>query len=124
VPVTGEQCLTTEGYGGSKLRLELPGGTVDAITGGVAEIKETEATVHVSINPRGFQAAYDIAYGKTTAYGAMVPLSPKAVEAGSTAKNYPHTLTGLEPGKTYHYRVVAQNQMGPTWGDDVEFTTP
>ncbi|MDA0833826.1 MAG: discoidin domain-containing protein [Planctomycetota bacterium] len=30
----------------------------------------------------------------------------------------------LAPGQTYHFRLVAENELGTTYGDDVEFTIP
>ena len=33
------------------------------------------------------------------------------------------TLTGLTPSSTYHYRLVASNGGGTTWGSDQSFTT-
>jgi hypothetical protein len=33
-------------------------------------------------------------------------------------------LEGLQPGTTYHYRVVATNVDGTTYGEDQTFTTP
>jgi hypothetical protein len=33
-------------------------------------------------------------------------------------------LSGLTPGTTYHYRLVAQNRAGTTYGYDYTFTTP
>src|SRR6185503_2112875 len=32
-------------------------------------------------------------------------------------------LTGLAPRTTYHYRIVAQNSIGTTYGGDVSFMT-
>jgi hypothetical protein len=34
-----------------------------------------------------------------------------------------HQLTGLSPQSTYHFRVVAENESGPTEGSDEQFTT-
>jgi len=34
------------------------------------------------------------------------------------------TLTGLSPGTTYHYRAVANNSDGESYGSDATFTTP
>jgi hypothetical protein len=35
----------------------------------------------------------------------------------------PVGVSGLEPGTTYHYRIVASNSWGTTDGEDVTFTT-
>src|SRR5205085_396899 len=36
----------------------------------------------------------------------------------------PQEISGLQPGTTYHYRVVAENAEGTTEGPDKTFTTP
>jgi hypothetical protein len=50
-------------------------------------------------------------YGTTIAYGQSVPCSPKAGELGSgaAAVSVGAQLSGLLPGTTYHYRLVAEN---------------
>ena len=55
-------------------------------------------------------------YGLTDAYGSETALVSTAVGAFSA------TLTGLQPGVTYHYRAVAVNADGTTYGADGTFT--
>ena len=38
--------------------------------------------------------------------------------------NVTYHLTGLKYNTTYHYRVVASNSIGTTYGKDQTFTTP
>ena len=40
-----------------------------------------------------------------------------------TMRTVVDSLEDLEPGTTYHYRLVAVNQHGVTCGDDATFTT-
>ena len=40
-----------------------------------------------------------------------------------TETSFNATLTGLDPGTTYHYRAVANNSDGTSYGSDMTFTT-
>ena len=55
-------------------------------------------------------------YGTTTSYGSITP----AINATSS---FSISVNGLQPGKTYHFRAVAKNKAGITYGNDVTFTT-
>ena len=57
-------------------------------------------------------------YGLTTSYGSTMSTS-------GTYGNDPfnETLTGLQPGKTYHYKAFAENTAGTGTSGDQEFTT-
>lgn len=98
-----------------------------ATTGGASAVTQTSATVAGELDVPGpdfgFQATeYTVEYGTTTAYGASVP--GDGVVAGGTADAaLSFDLTGLQPGTTYHYRVVATNGAGTVQGEDRTFTT-
>jgi hypothetical protein len=80
------------------------------------------ATLGVSISPGFRPTTYHIDYGTTRAYGAVTPQS-----ASIGADNSPHRLSveisGLAAATTYHYRVVASNEIGTISGPDQTFTT-
>lgn len=59
-------------------------------------------------------------YGLTTAYGAKTPVLNFG-SGGVAAVPFP--LSGLTPGKTYHFRLVAANSAGTSAGADVAFST-
>ena len=76
----------------------------------------------LTISP-GFRATtYHIEYGTTRDYGTGT-----AQSASIGADNSPHQLSvdipGLAPATTYHYRVVASNEIGTASGPDQTFTT-
>jgi hypothetical protein len=59
--------------------------------------------------------------GTSTAYGASTPaqtLAASILPRAATA-----TLNGLAPSTTYHFRIVAENAGGPSYGADQTFTT-
>jgi hypothetical protein len=81
------------------------------------------ATLNGTINPKGAETTYQFDYGTTTAYGAKVPASAKSVGPGTSGVVVSQTPAGLAEGTTYHYRVVASNSVGTTYGQDLTFTT-
>jgi hypothetical protein len=60
-------------------------------------------------------------YGTTRSYGARTP--PADAGRSSTARTISARLDGLEPNTVYHYRLVAQNAAGTTYGRDRHFRT-
>lgn len=93
----------------------------NVITGAASNVTSNSATVSGMVDPRGTSTIYQAQYGTTKRYGH----STTWITAGS--KNaYEHVdvpLFGLQPGMTYHYRLVAQNRHGTTVGADRTFTT-
>lgn len=81
----------------------------------------TTATVAGTIDPEGLQTSYELDLGVDTTYGTSI-----YGEAG--AAGIPTEITvglqGLAPGSTYHYRIVAINSDGRTYGADRTFMTP
>jgi uncharacterized cupin superfamily protein len=96
-----------------------------ASTGEPTGVTQTEATVHGSVDPEGSATEAYFEYGKTNSYGSRVPY-PTGWQIGEGTSSIPayETLTGLEPGTTYHYRVVGHNAYGTSHGADATFTTP
>ena len=80
------------------------------------------AILYGRINADGQDTNYVFQYGTTTGYGAQSPLAP----AGNGTKEIrvSQTIAGLQPGVTYHYRVVAISPAGTTDGTDRSLTTP
>jgi hypothetical protein len=86
-------------------------------------ITQTEATINAKVNPDQLPTTYHFEYGQSTAYGSEVPLGGEAIGEGSTPVAVSATLSGLQVGVTYHYRVVAGNEAGTSTGPDQTFTT-
>ena len=84
-------------------------------TDDASTVTTTSATVAGTVNANG-RTTYHFDDGTTTAYGSRAP-SPDAVAGSdSTAHLVSVTLTGLLPGTTYHFRLVATNSRGTTAG--------
>lgn len=60
-------------------------------------------------------------YGTSTGYGTTT--TAQALAAGTSGGAFAASLTGLAPGTTYHYRVVAQDPDGTVYGQDQVFAT-
>ena len=86
------------------------------LAGPATEIGPRSATLHGEINPEETSgASYYFEYGTTTAYGFTSPAPPgTSAGAGNTFVAASTELTGLQPGLTYHYRLVGTNNSGLT----------
>jgi WD40-like Beta Propeller Repeat len=84
-------------------------------TVGIAAVSDQQprsVVLNGTVNPEdGPVSACRFEYGTTTGYGQSVPCSPTAQElgSGSSAVAVSAHLSGLVPGATYHYRLVAED---------------
>ncbi len=85
-----------------------------AVTANAAQLNGT-------VNPNGTSTTYYFQYGTTTSYGYVT--GTKSAGAGTTALPASAAITGLTPGTIYHYRVVAKNSAGTSYGSDQTLTT-
>ncbi len=94
-----------------------------ATTEGVSGVAAGKATLNGTSNPRGSATSYHFEWGTTTAYGNNVPIPDAGIGAGRS--NVPLAqVIGVKGITTYHYRIVASNVAGTTFGADRQFTTP
>jgi hypothetical protein len=80
------------------------------------------------VNPNFADTHYFFQYGTDTSYsGGDVPSASGIDIPGSANVNTNQSasvqVSGLQPGTTYHYRAVAVNSQGTTFGPDETFTT-
>ncbi len=95
-------------------------------------VAQTAATLNATIDRGDADTTYHFEYGTSAAYGTSVPapdadIGSGVVESSGVAEGpvvVGQQLTGLQPGTTYHYRVVATNALGQVVGADQTFTTP
>ena len=107
-----------EAMPGSEQAFTTPG-PVEAVTGAAAGLLEAQATLNGTVNPRGYDAKYYFQYGPTSSYGLATP----EADAGGGEGTVPEraTVTGLEPGVVYHYRLVATSGGVTSYGKDETF---
>ena len=85
-------------------------------------VNENSAVIEGEVNPEGLGTTYQVQYGTSAAYGASSPGSA-AIAPLTNPQGTFVSLTGLAPGTTYHYRLVASSQAGTSYGPDETFTT-
>lgn len=91
--------------------------TFDAV-----DINTHGATLKGSVNPSGLDTMYYFEYGETSSYG--IKKSQVYAGNGSDIKYVSLTLSNsFAPGKLYHFRIVASNTMGVSYGEDITFST-
>jgi hypothetical protein len=100
-----------------------PEGSPTASTGAATGIQPLQATVSGSVNPQGLDAAEGhFEYGTSPSYGLSTPKSN--VGPGLNSVGESATITKLEPGTTYHYRIIATSTAGTGPGSEQTFKTP
>lgn len=88
-----------------------------------AEVDTDEAKLGALIKPGGIATSYRFEYGTTTAYGQTTPTPEGSVGEGLEPRAVWASASSLLPGTTYHYRVIATNELGTVVGADQTFTT-
>lgn len=93
-----------------------------ALTQLATDITDTGAVLNGTVDAEGSNTGCVFEYGLTTAYGSTVPASPATMD-GIAAAPATALISGLLPGTTYHYRIVASGGGGTVVGEDMTFTT-
>src|SRR5260370_289555 len=83
-------------------------------------IASFSATLNGSVDPHGLTTTVYFQYGTTTSYGHT---SASQSKTGNTYQNVSANISGLTAITTYHFRIVATNNSGTTYGSDKTFTT-
>src|SRR4029077_9042036 len=89
-------------------------------TNAATNVASLSATLNGSANPRGSTTTVDFQYGLTTSYGATTPMQ---TQTGNTVRAISANISGLLASRTYHFRIVAHNGGGTSFGSDRTFTT-
>jgi Purple acid Phosphatase, N-terminal domain len=91
------------------------------VTGQASALGPTSATLSGTVDPNGRSTGGWIEYGTTTSYGSRT--DTQSAGSGSSPVGVSLRVNGLEAGATYHFRVVAANDLGTTRGADRSFRT-
>ncbi len=85
---------------------------------GEPALSHNEAFLRATINPREFATSYRFEWGTSTAYGNSIPVPDESIGSGTEDVKVVKKLESLQPGMLYHFRVVATNSEGTTYGED------
>lgn len=92
-----------------------------ATTAPATEVRTSSATLHGVVNSNLTATTFHFEYGLDQTYGST--LAGGTVSAGTGETPVSAALGGLAPETTYHFRVVATNDGGTSYGSDATFTT-
>jgi hypothetical protein len=110
-------------HAGGTASFHTPASAPEVRTGDVSDLTETTAVLSGMINPARLPTTYHFEYGVSTAYGLRTPTNDSAAGSGRVDRWFSRRISGLQPGTTYHFRLVATNTLGVTVGADRTFTT-
>jgi hypothetical protein len=90
-----------------------------------SEITPRSVRLHGSVNASNSFGQWHFEYGTTTAYGTAGPEGPDQFMFVGTDQAVKQDFSGLQPGTTYHFRLVAHDLAGgaPVFGSDQTFVT-
>ena len=86
-------------------------------------VAATSADLTAYIASYNSATTYHLEYGTTAAYGSRAPAFERNIGAGATSVPVAEPISGLQPSTEYHFRVVASNASGTTYGADEPFMT-
>jgi hypothetical protein len=90
-------------------------------TGSATGTTPTGSTLTGSVDSRGHSTSWFFEYGLKTSYGSRT--STRSQSSSGGARSVSEAIAGLTAGTAYHFRLVATNGSGTTFGADSVFTT-
>lgn len=93
-----------------------------AVTSEATELECTSAQFSGTVNANCEETVVTFEYGETESYGSSIAADPVSV-AGNDDVAVAASVEGLQPGTLYHFRTVATNSEGTSYGGDQTLTT-
>lgn len=94
------------------------------LTQPATEVTQESAVLNATFEGNGEDTHYYFEWGQTTNYGHKTAVPPGEDAGDPTVLTHLSTeITGLIPGVTYHFRVVAENGIGQSKASDKSFKT-
>lgn len=88
------------------------------VTGLTANTNTTSGTLFGTVNPNGLDTTFHFDYGPTVSYGSKTPSVEPHAGWGNSPISVGGPLSNLTPNTVYHYRLVATNESGTSYGAD------
>ena len=104
-------------FGGD--RTVTPAAVLSLRTLAAAEVDLHDATLKGSFDPDNLNTTYHFEYGLDAGYGQVTPDVPLPASTG--VHTVGAAIGSLPTGSVFHYRIVAENSLGITRGQDVTF---
>ncbi|MBN1227373.1 MAG: Ig-like domain-containing protein, partial [Deltaproteobacteria bacterium] len=110
-------------YLGNPCPIEFYGTTAlpAVTTNAAASVNSSSATLNGTINPNGISTAYYFEYGTDMSYGMTTAIGNAG--SGNDDVDVSADITGLNDLTYYHFRLVATNTGGASYGSDKYFRT-
>ena len=90
--------------------------TPSVVTSPAGSVTTTSANLMGTVNPNGRPTTWSFEYGTSTSYGTKTPVQNAG--AGTSTLNVSAPVSGLQAGRSYHYRLVATSDAGTSRGAD------
>lgn len=106
---------------GTEVNFTTLGKAPEAETLSPEEISTSSVTLYGIVSANDLNTVVTFEYGTSSSYGTSVAIPDNPITKNNDTVMV--AITGLSPLTTYHYRVVAVNALGITYGADSSFTT-
>lgn len=114
-------CLVIAGITATGVGAASAASVPTAVTGPASAVNLTSVTVSGNVDPNGTATSWYFEYGTSATYGAKT--TEHDAGSGAAAVAVSSGLSGLTPGTTYHFRLVATSSAGTAAGADGTFAT-
>lgn len=104
-----------------ELTFATPGAKPTIAPFGAVDADTTAATLFTRVTPNTAATTYRFEWGPTLAYGASTP--EQSAGSGADSVLASAQISGLSPNTAYHFRLVATNASGTSFGPDQVFLT-
>ena len=127
-PAVGQADITSPGWAGTGSFPSTNGGNILAlapavVTEAASAITPTSATLNATVNPEGGEVSdCRFEYGTSPAYGSSLPCA-SLPGWGTSPVGVSAPAARLSANALLHFRVVATNPVGTSYGADRTFTT-
>jgi hypothetical protein len=102
-------------------RRSLTTGAPAVQTGAAQAVGASGATLTGTVDPNGRATSWYFEYGTSTRYGSRT--TSRDAGSGADPGSVSIGVGGLDPGATYHFRLVARSSDGTAQGADASFRT-